>query len=71
MKRKIGAGAGLIFKGSGFYITDYRSEGYKKSKKRLDQEQRKLVGHGHKIGLRQIRFRQTGAETRGKDRFVI
>jgi putative FmdB family regulatory protein len=32
VKRKIGAGAGLIFKGSGFYITDYRSEGYKKSK---------------------------------------
>ena len=30
VKRKIGAGAGLIFKGSGFYITDYRSEGYKK-----------------------------------------
>jgi len=32
VNRKIGAGAGLIFKGSGFYITDYRSEGYKKSK---------------------------------------
>jgi len=30
VKRAIGAGAGLIFKGSGFYITDYRSEGYKK-----------------------------------------
>ncbi len=30
VKRKIGAGAGLIFKGSGFYITDYRSESYKK-----------------------------------------
>ena len=29
VKRLIGAGAGLIFKGSGFYITDYRSEGYK------------------------------------------
>ncbi|MDB6018404.1 MAG: putative FmdB family regulatory protein [Pedosphaera sp.] len=28
-KRAIGAGAGLIFKGSGFYITDYRSENYK------------------------------------------
>ena len=26
--RLIGAGAGLIFKGSGFYITDYRSEKY-------------------------------------------
>jgi len=33
VKRKIGAGAGFIFKGSGFYITDYRSEGYKKSKR--------------------------------------
>jgi len=29
--KKISAGAGLLFKGSGFYITDYRSEGYKKS----------------------------------------
>jgi predicted nucleic acid-binding Zn ribbon protein len=26
-------GAGLLFKGSGFYITDYRSEGYKKASK--------------------------------------
>lgn len=31
VKRKLGAGAGFIFKGSGFYITDYRSEGYKKA----------------------------------------
>ncbi|MDD5141706.1 MAG: zinc ribbon domain-containing protein [Verrucomicrobiales bacterium] len=31
--KKISAGAGLLFKGSGFYITDYRSEGYKKSAK--------------------------------------
>ncbi|MCB1102427.1 MAG: zinc ribbon domain-containing protein [Kiritimatiellae bacterium] len=28
--RKIGTGAGLLFKGSGFYISDYRSENYKK-----------------------------------------
>lgn len=34
VKRLIGAGAGLIFKGSGFYITDYRSEGYKESEKK-------------------------------------
>jgi len=32
--KKIGAGAGLIFKGSGFYITDYRSEGYKSAAKK-------------------------------------
>ncbi|HWV58272.1 MAG TPA: zinc ribbon domain-containing protein [Longimicrobiales bacterium] len=28
--RMLSAGAGLIFKGSGFYLTDYRSESYKK-----------------------------------------
>ena len=26
-KRQIGAGAGFIFKGSGFYVTDYKSSG--------------------------------------------
>ncbi|MBN1437322.1 MAG: zinc ribbon domain-containing protein [Sedimentisphaerales bacterium] len=31
VKRLIGMGAGLIFKGSGFYQTDYRSEGYHKA----------------------------------------
>lgn len=30
-ERVISAGAGLIFKGSGFYITDYRDDGYKKA----------------------------------------
>lgn len=29
VRRLIGTGAGLIFKGSGFYITDYRDAGYK------------------------------------------
>ncbi|MEM0915454.1 MAG: zinc ribbon domain-containing protein [Planctomycetota bacterium] len=33
LKRLIGIGAGVIFKGSGFYETDYRSEGYKKDEK--------------------------------------
>lgn len=34
VKRLIGAGAGLIFKGSGFYITDYRSAKYKEAAKK-------------------------------------
>ncbi|SRR5581483_412300 len=34
VKRQLGTGAGLIFKGSGFYITDYRSEGYKQAAKK-------------------------------------
>ena len=33
VKRLISTGAGLIFKGSGFYITDYRSEAYKTASK--------------------------------------
>jgi len=33
VQRLIGCGAGVIFKGSGFYETDYRSEGYKKAAK--------------------------------------
>lgn len=33
VRRLIGTGAGLVFKGSGFYITDYRSEGYKAAAK--------------------------------------
>lgn len=34
VKRHISGGAGIIFKGSGFYITDYRSEGYKADAKK-------------------------------------
>src|SRR5262245_33645975 len=34
VKKKISAGAGLIFKGSGFYITDYRSDKYKEAAKK-------------------------------------
>ena len=33
VKRLLGTGAGLIFKGSGFYSTDYRSESYKAAAK--------------------------------------
>ncbi|MBT8487154.1 MAG: zinc ribbon domain-containing protein [Phycisphaerales bacterium] len=31
LKRLVGTGAGVIFKGSGFYETDYRSDSYKKA----------------------------------------
>jgi putative FmdB family regulatory protein len=31
LRRKIGPGAAIIFKGSGFYQTDYRSDSYKKA----------------------------------------
>src|SRR5215204_4807439 len=34
VRRAITGGAGLLFKGSGFYITDYRSEKYKEAAKK-------------------------------------
>ncbi|MFN2509351.1 MAG: FmdB family zinc ribbon protein [Chthoniobacterales bacterium] len=34
VKRLLGTGAGIIFKGSGFYITDYRSNSYKEAAKK-------------------------------------
>jgi putative FmdB family regulatory protein len=43
LERLIGAGAGLIFKGGGFYETDYRSESYKKS---ADAEKKQTSGEG-------------------------
>jgi putative FmdB family regulatory protein len=30
-ERQLSAGIGLLFKGSGFYITDYRSDSYRKA----------------------------------------
>lgn len=33
VRRLIGTGSGMIFKGSGFYITDYRPESYKEAAK--------------------------------------
>lgn len=34
LQRLIGAGAGIIFKGSGFYTTDYRSKSYREAEKK-------------------------------------
>ena len=34
VKRLLGTGAGIIFKGGGFYETDYRSESYKSGAKK-------------------------------------
>lgn len=34
LRRLISSGAGFLFKGSGFYITDYRSKSYHEAKKK-------------------------------------
>lgn len=38
VKRLIGSGAGIIFKGSGFYVTDYKNNGNGKSTKTSTSE---------------------------------
>lgn len=38
VKRKIGTGAGIVFKGSGFYQTDYRSESYKQGASKAEAD---------------------------------
>ena len=44
LRRLIGPGAAIVFKGSGFYQTDYRSESYKK---RAAAEKASASGNGH------------------------
>ncbi len=46
VKRLIGAGAGIIFKGSGFYITDYRSDKYKEAAKKDSSTSSASSGNG-------------------------
>jgi len=50
VKRQISLGAGLIFKGSGFYITDYRSEGYKAAAKSDSAAKSESTGGESKAG---------------------
>src|ERR1700757_398184 len=47
VKRLPGTGAGIIFKGSGFYATDYRSDSYKEAAKK---ESPKAAETGEKSG---------------------
>jgi len=44
LRRLIGPGAAIVFKGSGFYSTDYRSESYRKA---AEAEKKSQTGTGH------------------------
>ncbi len=57
VKRKISAGGGLIFKGSGFYTTDYRSEGYKQAAKKESDAAKPASGE-----VRRNQSRQAGKQ---------
>ena len=55
VKRLISGGGGFLFKGNGFYITDYRSESYKKRQKEesgatTKDEKKSETGSGKESG---------------------
>ena len=49
-RRLIGTGAGVIFKGSGFYQTDYRSESYRQAAKKDQPSSEAPAGSKDKAG---------------------
>ena len=56
LKRLIGTGAGIIFKGSGFYQTDYRSDSYKQgAKKDTPSKTTKTTGKKDTSGKSEIK----------------
>ena len=54
VKRMIVSGGGLIFKGSGFYVTDYRSEKYKEAAKKDSPPASSGDGKASKPIMRQL-----------------
>jgi len=50
VRRLLGTGAGMIFKGSGFYSTDYRSSSYKDQKKKESGDSPKPKDEGKASG---------------------
>ena len=61
VRRRIGTGAGILFKGPGFHETDYRSESYKKAAK---AEKEALAGKSKSDGEGQAG--ETKADQKGK-----
>jgi putative FmdB family regulatory protein len=45
LRRLVGAGAGILFRGNGFYQTDYRSDSYRKA---AEAEKKSAAGGGEK-----------------------
>ena len=70
IKRGIGSGAGILFKGSGFYTTDYRSESYKQAAKKESPPAATPASgavHQRRRQARCKRSTEAGAQIRIKD----
>lgn len=67
VKRKLSGGAGLIFKGSGFYITDYRSEGYKQAAKKDSEASKPAASTDSKSAAPAAKSEAKPAKSKAKD----
>lgn len=69
LRRLIGTGAGVLFKGSGFYETDYRSDSYKKAadaEKKPDTAEKKSADSATKKSDAAAAPSATGTSSSGK-----
>ncbi len=64
VKRLISGGAGFLFKGDGFYTTDYRSENYKQAEK-ADRESSSSKPDAKSSGAKSDGARSDGAKSGG------
>ncbi len=62
LQRKVGSGAGIIFRGSGFFQTDYRSDSYKKA---VEAEKKKADDGKVDKGKKEQKGEKKSAEKRG------
>src|SRR6266853_1375817 len=65
LRRLIGTGAAIIFKGSGFYQTDYRSESYKSAAK-ADEPKASSNGESKSGGSKANETKSGESKTDGK-----
>jgi len=70
VRRLVSGGAGIVFKGSGFYATDYRSKSYKDQKRKESGEPAKPKSESRIPGRRRIPARKRRA-TRAPNAFSL
>src|SRR5437660_5433534 len=66
LRRLLGSGAAIIFKGSGFYQTDYRSDSYKSAAKADSKSQKSAEPKSESKTESKAEAKSSGGESAGK-----
>jgi putative FmdB family regulatory protein len=62
VRRLVSGGAGIVFKGSGFYATDYRSSSYKEQKRKESGETSHPKGESKDSGAAKDSAKDSGSK---------